>query len=127
SKQTIGHSTDIYSKILLVVTDIGVDTMPKNPYSDAATTNKILEYMSVECPIVCFDLVESRVSGGDAAIYAEPDNIVDLADKILALLADEAKREQMGQLGRQRIETELSWQHQSENLLAAYRDVLNQQ
>ncbi|MEM9950295.1 MAG: glycosyltransferase family 4 protein [Chloroflexota bacterium] len=111
----------------LSVTDIGVDTMPKNPYSDAATTNKILEYMSVECPIVCFDLVESRVSGGDAAIYAEPDNIVDLADKILALLADKAKREQMGQLGRQRIETELSWQHQSENLLAAYRDVLNQQ
>src|SRR5690606_1590261 len=108
----------------LSVTSLGVDTMPKTPYSDAATTNKILEYMSVECPIVCFDLVESRVSAGDAAIYAEPDNVVDLAEKILALLEDEEKRKEMGRLGRHRIETELSWEHQADHLLAAYDAIL---
>lgn len=104
----------------LSITDIGVDTMPKTPYSDAASTNKILEYMAVECPIVCFDLIESRVSAGEAAIFAKPDDLIDLSDKILKLLADEDKRQHMGQIGRERIDKEFSWEHQRHHLLRAY-------
>lgn len=105
----------------LSTSDICLDTMPKTPYSDAATMNKILEYMSMARPVVAFDLVETRVSAGEAAIYADPDNVQDMAEKVLTLLADPEKRAQMGQYGRELIETELAWEHQKDNLLAAYR------
>lgn len=108
----------------LSTADVCVDTMPKTPYSDAATMNKILEYMSMARAIVAFNLVETQVSAQDAAIYAEPDNVQDLAEKILALLADPEQRAAMGARGRARIEQELAWEHQAPNLLAAYATVL---
>jgi glycosyltransferase involved in cell wall biosynthesis len=104
----------------LSTADVCVDTMPKTPYSDAATMNKILEYMSVARPIVCFDLVETRVTAGEAAVYVEPDNINDFALKLMELLGDEPKRLEMGKIGRTKIENHLAWEHQSKNLLAAY-------
>jgi glycosyltransferase involved in cell wall biosynthesis len=104
----------------LSTSDVCVDTMPKTPYSDAATMNKILEYMSVGRPIAVFDLVESRVSAGEAAVYAKPDDVQDLADNILELLDEPKKREEMGRFGRERIENELGWEHQKGHLLAAY-------
>jgi len=104
----------------LATSDVCVDTMPKTPYGDASTMNKILEYMSAARPIVAFDLVESRVSAQGAAVYARPNDVPDLAEKIVALLADEARRARMGAAGRKRIETELAWEHQQPNLLAAY-------
>lgn len=104
----------------LSTSDVCVDTMPKTPYSDAATMNKILEYMSVGRPIAAFDLVESRVSAGEAAVFAKPDDVRDLADHILSLLADSERRASMGRFGRERIENELAWDHQKSYLLAAY-------
>lgn len=104
----------------LSTSDVCVDTMPKTPYSDAATMNKILEYMSMGRPIVVFDLVETRVSAGEAAVYVRPDDLECLAENITVLLDDPQRREKMGRYGRARIENELSWEHQKECLLEAY-------
>jgi glycosyltransferase involved in cell wall biosynthesis len=104
----------------LATSDVCVDTMPKTAYSDAATMNKILEYMSMGRPVVAFDLVETRISAQEAAVYARPDDIADLSAHILALLADEERRATMGAVGRRRIEEELAWTHQKARLLAAY-------
>ncbi len=104
----------------LSTTDICVDTMPKTPYGDASTMNKILEYMAFAKPIVTFDLKESRVSAADAAVYAKPGSIPDLAQKIVDLLADHEQRAAMGARGRSRIENELAWEHQKQFLLDAY-------
>jgi glycosyltransferase involved in cell wall biosynthesis len=104
----------------LSTSDICVDSMPKSPYSDAATMNKILEYMAAARPIVTFDLVESRISAQDAAVYAYPNDVTDLAKKIVALLEDESQRTRMGKVGRERIETKLSWEHSEPYLRAAY-------
>jgi glycosyltransferase involved in cell wall biosynthesis len=94
--------------------------MPKTPYGDASTMNKIMEYMAFGKAIVSFDLTESRVSAAEAAVYAEPGNIADMAEKVLDLLADEDRRAEMGRCGRSRIEKELAWEHQKQNLRAAY-------
>lgn len=107
----------------LLNTDVCVDTMPKNSYSDGSTLNKILEYMAAGRPIVCFDLVETRISAGDAAIYAVPDNIVDFSHKLLTLLEDESARIRMGELGQKRIKESLAWEHQQKNLLSAYHSL----
>ncbi len=106
---------------VLGTSDICVDTMPKNSYSDGCTLNKVLEYMSAGKPIVAFDLVETRVSARDSALYVTPDNLAEFSDTLLALLADTKKRMEMAAIGRHRIETSLSWSHQSSNLLSAYR------
>lgn len=108
---------------VLSTADVCVDTIPKTEYSNSCTMNKILEYMSVGRPIVAFDLDESRVSAGEAALYAVPNDIYDFANKLLGLLDDSGERERMGQLGRDRIENALSWFHQKKNLLWAYKMV----
>jgi glycosyltransferase involved in cell wall biosynthesis len=91
-----------------------------NEMNDKSTMNKILEYMALGKPIVQFELTEGRFSAGEASLYAEPNNVRDFGEKLVALLDDPALREQMGKIGRARVENELSWQHQVPRLLAAY-------
>jgi glycosyltransferase involved in cell wall biosynthesis len=82
--------------------------------------NKTLEYMAVAKPLVAFDLKETRVSAGDAALYAEANDEKDFADKIAELLDSEDLRHKLGKIGRQRIEQGLSWEHSKKKLYEAY-------
>ena len=81
--------------------------------------NKIVEYMAMSRPIVSYDLREARVSAGDAALYANPDDVGEFARCIETLLdAGTARRD--GRDGRRRVEGALSWAHSEGALLAAY-------
>lgn len=104
----------------LSVADIGLIPDPQNGLSEYSTVLKAMEYMALGKPIVAFDLTETRFTAQEAALYARPNLVGDFADKIEMLLADEELRFKMGQLGRQRIEEELSWEHTSQNLISAY-------
>ena len=88
--------------------------------NDKSTMNKILEYMALGKPIVQFDLTEGRYSAQEASLYAEPNNAIDMADKIIQLLEDAPLRQRMSAYGRQRIINELSWEHTSKALLEGY-------
>lgn len=101
--------------------DICVDPDPSNPYNDRSTMIKIMEYMALCKPIVAFDLPEHRVSAGDAAIYAQPNDELAFARHIQTLSADAEQCKRMGQIGRQRVESELAWCHQEKHLLETYR------
>ena len=100
--------------------DVCVNPDPLNPFNDASTMNKVLEYMSLRLPVVQFDLTEGRRSAGGASAYATPNDEYDLARKIVETLDDSAARERMGQEGMQRMKDELEWRHQAPKLLAAY-------
>ena len=93
---------------------------PLNPLNDVSTMNKIMEYMAMSRPIVSFDLVEARVSAGDAALYARPNDVDEFAGLISDLLDDPGRRETMGEIGRERVAGPLSWTNSEKNLLAAY-------
>lgn len=105
--------------------DVCVNPDPMNPLNNKSTMNKILEYMALERAIVQYDLLEGKRSALEASVYADPNNIADFATKIEELLADPAKREQMGQFGRKRMIDELEWKHQVPKLLRAYEATLN--
>lgn len=100
--------------------DIGVSPDPKNPMNNISTMNKVMEYMTLEKPMVQFDLTEGRVSAGDASLYARANDPVDFAQKIADLIADPKAGEAMGKRGRKRVLEDLSWAHTVPQLLAAY-------
>jgi glycosyltransferase involved in cell wall biosynthesis len=105
--------------------DLCVNPDPLNPFNDASTMNKLLEYMALGLPIVQYDLTEGRKSAGDASVYAVPNDERDLARQIVATLDDEMARERMGREGMRRMQEELEWRHQSPRLLHAYEIVRN--
>lgn len=105
--------------------DICIDPDPSNDFNDRCTMIKMMEYMAMGKPIVAFDLPEHRVSGGEAAVYAKPNEELDLARKIVELMDDPDRRCRMGKLGRQRIESDLNWDRQAGQLIRAY-DALSQ-
>ena len=100
--------------------DIGVSPDPKNPMNDISTMNKVMEYMALEKPVVQFDLAEGRASAGEASLYAQPNDAEDFARQIARLIDDPALRTRMGRIGRSRVIEELSWEHSTPELLAAY-------
>lgn len=100
--------------------DIALDPDPSNEYTDRSTMIKMMEYMAMAKPIVAFDLPEHRVTAQDAAVYARPNDELDFARQIVALMNDPERRERMGQMGRKLVETELAWPHQEKYLLQAY-------
>ena len=109
----------------LSTADVCVDPAPKNKLNDNSTMNKIMEYMAMGKPVVSFDLKETRFSARDAALYARPNDTKDFSNKILELLSDEKKRQEMGKCGRKRIEEELAWEYTKKNLTLAYEKIFS--
>jgi glycosyltransferase involved in cell wall biosynthesis len=104
----------------LSTADICLDPDPSNPFNDRCTMIKMMEYMALGKPIVAYDLPEHRVSAGEAAVYAQPNDELAFAQKIAELIDEPERRKQMGQIGRSRISARLAWAHQEKHLLAAY-------
>ncbi len=100
--------------------DIGVSPDPCNPMNNISTMNKVMEYMTLEKPVVQFDLKEGRASAGEASVYARNNSPEDFAVQIASLISDPAERMRMGKLGRARVLDKLSWAHSVPHLLAAY-------
>jgi glycosyltransferase involved in cell wall biosynthesis len=118
-----GRVSDAELCTWLSTADVCLAPDPKNPLNDVSTMNKTMEYMAFELPVVAFDLVETRVSAQDAAVYAEP-GVADYADAVLDLLADDVRRKQMGAVGRRRIEDVLAWHHQIPSYVGVYDRLL---
>jgi glycosyltransferase involved in cell wall biosynthesis len=105
---------------MLNTADICVNPDVANAMNDKSTMNKIMEYMALGKAIVQFDLREGRVSAQDASLYAEQNDVMDFAEKIVVLLEDEPRRRRMGEFGRNRVVNSLAWEHEVPRLLAAY-------
>jgi len=104
----------------LSTADVCLDPDPFTDWSNQSTMNKIMEYMTFGKPIVAFDLKENRFSAKDAAVYAEPNDVIEYASLISSLMDDEDKRQKMQVIGRQRVENELAWEYSKPNLFKAY-------
>jgi len=105
---------------MLNTADVCVNSDVGNVMNDKSTMNKIMEYMALGKPIVQFDLTEGRFSAQEASLYAEWNNELDLARKIVQLLDDPEARAKMGAFGRKRVESELEWKFEAPRLLRAY-------
>jgi glycosyltransferase involved in cell wall biosynthesis len=80
--------------------------------------------MTMGKPIVAFDLPEHRVTANGAALYARPNDELDFARQIEILMDNPEQRKELGRIGKERVEKELAWHHQSIYLINAYETLL---
>jgi glycosyltransferase involved in cell wall biosynthesis len=107
----------------IAATDICVVPDPSNDYNDRSTIVKLMEYMAQAKPVVAFDLPEHRVTAGDTALYAKPNDEREFARQLLRLMEDRELRQRLGAAGRQRLIENFTWKHQESRLLEAYRSL----
>ncbi|WP_158866157.1 glycosyltransferase family 4 protein [Leifsonia sp. AG29] len=103
--------------------DIGLCPDLKTPLNDLSTMNKTMEYMAYALPSVSFDLVETRVSGGDSLIYVPSGDIGAFTDAIERLIDDPGLRVRLGTQGRERVVSELDWRPQAEAYVGVFDEV----
>lgn len=108
----------------LSTADVCVAPDPSNPMNDRCTMTKVLEYMSYGRPFVQFDLPQARITAGDAALYARPNDPIDFAEQVLKLIESEPLRREHGARGRKRIDESLNWENAKRQLLASYQTAL---
>jgi glycosyltransferase involved in cell wall biosynthesis len=119
-----GWAGDDVIQPYLSTADVCLSPDPLTPFNDASTMNKIVEYMAMGRPIVSFDLAESRFSAGDAAIYVRNNDEMAFAEAIDALLSDPDRRRRMGELGRNRVKQQFSWEISRRALVQFYEGLL---
>ena len=100
--QFVGRISDDLLLDYLSVSDVCLAPDPPDRMNDLSTMTKIMEYMACGNPIVSFDLLESRRSAGDAAVYVEGDDPRLFAAALSELLHDPARRQRMAQIGIER-------------------------
>jgi predicted ATP-grasp superfamily ATP-dependent carboligase/glycosyltransferase involved in cell wall biosynthesis len=115
-----GHGSDAEVRRAICSADVCLAPDPRNPYTDRSTLVKIAEYMALGRPTVSYDLAESRVTAGDAALFATNNDPAEFADRIAVLLDDPELRRRLGEIGRQRVESGLAWEHSEQALMTAY-------
>ena len=115
-----GRAPDELVARIMSTADIGLSPDPKNPLNDLSTMNKSMEYMAFELPVVAFDLRETRVSTGDAAVYVKPNDVREYAEAIVRLLDEDETRARLGKVGRARVEQELAWNYQERAYVGVY-------
>lgn len=104
--------------------DIGLCPDLKTPLNDVSTMNKTMEYMSYALPSVSFDLVETRVSGGDSVLYVDSGDLNAFTDAVEKLIDKPALRLHLARQARQRVVKSLDWRPQSEAYVAVYEGLL---
>jgi glycosyltransferase involved in cell wall biosynthesis len=105
--------------------DVCLAPDPPTTANHLSTMIKITEYMALGRPIVSYDLLESRVSAGPAARYANGGDVEGFALRIDELLDDPGARATMGRTGVERVTGGLAWEHSERELERAYGRLLS--
>lgn len=121
--QFTGRIPDAELKAILNSSDVCLAPDPANNFNNWHTMNKIMDYMMFGKPIVSFDLKESRVSAGGAALYVESNDAASFAKAIIGLLDNPTQRNRLGEIGRERIAA-LTWDHSQRTLEQVYKTVI---
>ena len=118
-----GRISDVDARTYLSTVAVCVQPDPLSPLNDKSTMNKVMEYMALGKPLVAFDLVETRYSAGEAALFATCNDERDFADKVCWLLDRPDEVARRGELGRARAR-EIGWENSVPELLRAYSEGL---
>jgi glycosyltransferase involved in cell wall biosynthesis len=85
---------------------------------------KVFEYMAMGKPIVASGIGQLGDLLKGKALLTEPGDVVGIADAILTLAGDADLRRQLGAAARETCINRLTWKHNAERFINAYREVL---
>jgi len=97
--------------------------------ASSESNGKILNYLAMGLPLVCFDRAVDRELAKDCARYAaynaqdENRSAASLAAAIDSLLSDQPRRKELAQKGRQRAREHFGWPLVAERILESYREL----
>jgi len=83
----------------------------------------LLEAMACGLPVAASGVSALPEIGGEAAVYFDPENVEDMAAKIILILADDRLRASLQAKGRERAKA-FTWQKTARETLAFYREIL---
>lgn len=89
-----------------------------------STMAKTVEYLGRGVPVVAVDLLETRRTAGEAAIYVPTGDAAEFAKALDELLRDDAQRQRMRRIGLERFQTMLAWDQQAEPYVAMWKRLL---
>jgi len=107
----------------ILLADACVVAVEKNPYSVLVHTNKMFEYMALERPVIMsrLDAVAAYLPG-DAALYFEPGNHHELAQRLVEAAHDPgAAATRVRRAGE--VYLEHRWDREKNRYLDRYRDI----
>ncbi len=93
---------------------------PPDEMNQLSTMTKIMEYMACGNPIVSFDLLETRRSAGEAAVYVQGSDPRMLGAALVDLLDNPALRKRMAQTGVDRSINLVGLDRSRKALIEAY-------
>ena len=82
----------------------------------------ILEAMQYDCPVVTSNVSSLPEAGGDAAIYFDPNNAEDIAEKIEKVISDPKLREEMVRKGKEQIK-KFSWEKSAKDVIRIFETI----
>jgi glycosyltransferase involved in cell wall biosynthesis len=104
----------------LDLSEIGVVSYVRNPLTEVAIPNKVFEFAALAKPLIIARLDALESLFGDSAIFYQPENAKDLANKILQLYQDkESARDLSGKA--QEVYESCKWDIMKERLYDVYQ------
>jgi glycosyltransferase involved in cell wall biosynthesis len=82
----------------------------------------VLEAMQRGCPVITSNVSSLPEAGGDAALYVDPQNVDDIAEKIVLLVTDKKLRDELIEKGRKQVQ-KFSWEKAAKETLEVLEKV----
>lgn len=82
----------------------------------------VLEAMQYGCPVITSNVSSLPEAGGKAALYVDPENVSDIAEKMNLLVSDEKLRKEMIKKGYEHLK-KFSWEKTARETLAVLEEV----
>lgn len=82
----------------------------------------VLEAMKYNCPVITSNVSSLPEVGGTAALYVDPENVDDIAEKIAQVVNDEKLQKSMVEKGKEQIK-KFSWEKSAKETLAILEEV----
>lgn len=82
----------------------------------------IVEAMKHGCPVITSNVSSLPEAGGDAALYVDPENVDDIAEKMTKLVKDKDLRKELSEKGKKQA-AKFSWEKTAKETLKVLVDV----
>jgi glycosyltransferase involved in cell wall biosynthesis len=109
---------------LLRSATVGIQPDLPTRMNHLSTMAKTVEYLGRGVPVVAVDLIETRRSAGDAAVYVPNGTPAEFARALSDLLDDPDRLAGMRTVGLARFADFLSWEHQAQSYVQLWQRLL---